>query len=166
MSHKKRYEISKKFLEKHINRNEIILDLGEERGLSYYLKKEGFQLVKTNCDLDIEYNFVKNYNVITAFEIFEHMFAPFNLLNIASGKLVASVPLRLWFAKEHWTENNPLRCHYHEFSRRQFDLLLHRTGWEIKDKMSFKAFNPYKIGVRPILRKIYPRYYIVYAEKQ
>lgn len=92
--------------------------------------------------MDIEYDFVKKYNIITAFEIFKHMFAPFNLLNIASGKLIASVPLRLWFAREHWNYNDPLRCHYHEFSKRQFNLLLTRTGWEIKDSLAFKVHNP------------------------
>lgn len=165
MSHKKRHQITTKFLEKHISKDQLILDLGVERGLSYYLKQIGFTIEKTNCDLDIEYEFVKHYNVITAFEIFEHMFAPFNLLNTASGKLVASVPLRLWFAREHWDDNDPLRCHYHEFSKRQFNLLLNRTNWEIKDSLSFNAINSYKIGIRPLLRSLYPRYYIVYAEK-
>ena len=92
------------------------------------------------------------------------MFAPFNLLNEASGKLIASVPLRLWFAPAFWDYNDRLNCHYHEFEIRQFDHLMERTGWKIMDSVTWRSWDN-KIGIRPFLRRIYPRYYMVYAEK-
>ena len=39
-------------------------------------------------------------DAVTAFEIFEHLLAPFNVLRqIETLKLVATIPLNLWFAK-------------------------------------------------------------------
>jgi len=92
------------------------------------------------------------------------MFAPFNLLNSCHGRLIASVPLRLWFAEEYWNYNDRNDCHYHEFSIRQFNHLLERTNWEIKDYLVWNSYDKLW-GIRPLLRRIYPRYYIVYAEK-
>ena len=164
---RKRFEKTLAFVRKHFPAGEVILDLGEENELSRFLKKEGGFNIRntTGQDLDIEYSVVKDYRNITAFEIFEHQFAPFNLLNSACGKLIASVPLRLWFASEYWNYQDKYDCHYHEFSVRQFNHLLDRTGWLIKDCENWKSYDS-SIGIRSLLRRIYPRYYIVYAEKQ
>lgn len=164
---RKRFEKTLAFVRKHLPAGEIILDLGEENELSRFLSKEGGYSINntTGQDLDIDYSFVKEYTNVTAFEIFEHLFAPFNLLNSAHGKLIASVPLKLWFASEYWNNNDKYDCHYHEFSVRQFNHLLERTGWVIKDSEKWKSYDRI-IGIRPMLRRIYPRYYIVYAEKQ
>lgn len=161
----RRFEKTLRFVSKHFNNNEDILDLGIRNELSDYLRENGYKVQNTiGQDLDTHYSIVKEYNNITAFEIFEHLFAPFNLLNAARGKLIASVPLRLWFAPEYWNFNDRYDCHYHEFSVRQFNHLLERTGWKIKDSELWRSYDG-KIGIRPLLRRIYPRYYIVYAEK-
>ncbi|HOP59047.1 MAG TPA: hypothetical protein PLR52_06470 [Bacteroidales bacterium] len=162
----KRFEKTYRFVKKHFPLNGDILDLGEKNELAEYLSQHGgYRIQNTNVqDLDTDYSLVKEYNYITAFEIFEHLFAPFNLLNTASGKLIASVPLRLWFASEYWNYNDARDCHYHEFSVRQFNHLLKRTGWQIRDCELWKSYDKIA-GIRPILRRFYPRYYIVYAEK-
>ena len=111
---------------------------------------------------------VKKYTVdaVTAFEIFEHLLAPFNVLRkIESTKLIATVPLNLWFAKAYRSKTDPWDRHYHEFEDWQFDWLLEKSGWEIIS--SKKWTNPAKkIGLRPILRLFTPRYYIVYAKRK
>jgi hypothetical protein len=79
--------------------------------------------------------------------------------------LVASVPIRLWFSTAYRSKTDPWDRHYHEFEDWQFDWLLEKSGWEIKDRA--KWTNPVKkIGIRPLLRSFTPRYYIVYAERK
>jgi len=162
----RRFVKTLEFVRKHYTVNDIILDLGVPNKLSEFLRQEGgYDIHNTKGqDLDVDYSIVKDYEHFTAFEIFEHMFAPFNLLNEARGRLIASVPLRLWFASEYWNYNDRKDCHYHEFSVRQFNHLLERTGWKV---MHFELWKSYdKLwGIRPLLRRIYPRFYIVYAEK-
>lgn len=168
-SHKKRYELTLNFLSTSVNLDEKILDLGIPNSLSEKMKNAGYSVdnTKENQDLDIDYKIVKSeeYDVVTAFEIFEHMVAPFNLLReIAAPKLVASIPLRLWFAKAYWNENDPWDRHYHEFEPRQFDMLLNKSGWKIKNHEFWKSPNK-SFGIRPLLRSITNRYYIVHCER-
>lgn len=163
-----RHEKSIKFLKKHIIEGTKILDLGEINNLSKKMTDEGYIVTNTQGEnLDVEYHKYLNTDaeLITAFEIFEHMLAPFNFLNdIKSKKMIASVPLNLWFAKSYWNESYEWGRHYHEFEKRQFDLLLIRTGWKVLD--SEKWIDPvFKIGIKPFLRLMYPRTYIVYCEK-
>jgi len=165
---KKRYKHTLQFLQKHISSEEKILDLGVANPFSEILKKEDFNVTNTSGeDLDTELSAVtsEEYSVVTAFEIFEHLVAPFNVLNaIKAKKLVASVPLTLWFASAYKSKTDERDRHYHEFEDWQFDWLLEKSGWRIKDREKFT--NPVsKIGIRPILRRFTPRYYLVYAER-
>ncbi len=165
----RRYFLTLQFLNKHIDSGSKLLDLGIPNNFSKIMKDQGYYVdnTKENQDLDLEYEEVKTsgYDVVTAFEIFEHMVAPFNLLReIKAPKLVASIPLSLWFAKAYWNENDPWDRHYHEFEPKQFDMLLNKAGWKIKDHEFWKS--PSKtIGIRPLLRSITNRYYIVYCER-
>ncbi len=104
--------------------------------------------------------------VVTAYEILEHLVSPFNVLRtVKAKKLVASIPLKLWFANAYRSKEDPWDRHYHEFEDWQFDWLLDKAGWEIKDR--YKWTHPVKkIGFRPLLRQFTPRYYIVYAERK
>ena len=54
--------------------------------------------------------------------------------------------------------------HYHEFEDWQFDWLLEKSNWKIEKKDKWTSHIK-KIGFRPLLRTITPRYYIVYATK-
>ena len=105
-------------------------------------------------------------DVVTAFEILEHLVAPYNVLSsINSERLVATIPLNLWFSKAYRSKHDPWDRHYHEFEDWQFNWLLEKSGWEIID--SQKWISRVKInGIRPLLRNFTPRYYAVYAERK
>lgn len=164
----KRFQYTLAFLQKHISTDEPILDLGVANPFSKIMVDQGYLVENTKGeDLDVDFLTVKKSEakVVTAFEIFEHLVAPFNILReIEADKLVASIPLKLWFSPAYRSKNDPWDRHYHEFEDWQFDWLLQKSGWDIKDKA--KWTNPVKkIGIRPLLRSIVPRYYIVYAER-
>lgn len=166
---KKRYTITLDFLKEVIPANSKILDLGVENPFSEIMTQNGYLVENTKGeDLDDVFSAVQQSNaeVITAFEIFEHLIAPYNILKeIKAEKLVASVPLRLWFAPAYKSKTDPWDRHYHEFEPWQFDWLLEKSGWEIKQKTTF-THPVKKIGIRPLLRFFTPRYYLVYAERK
>ena len=162
----KRYKKTLSFLKEVEPPPKKILDLGVANPFSQILQKEGYKVDNTQGeDLDLDYSSVQNSNaeLITAFEIFEHMIAPFNILKeIKADKLVTSIPLRLWFVSAYRNPNDPRDQHYHEFEDWQSDWLLEKAGWKILK--TDKWTNPtQKIGLRPLLRYFTPRYYIVYA---
>ena len=164
----RRYNLTLTFLHKHLPKSATILDLGMENPFSEIMKKNGYTVFNTKgedldflpevvCDFDVE--------VVTAFEIFEHLLSPFSVLKeIKAKKLVATIPLNLWFAKAYQSKTDKWDRHYHEFEDWQFDWLLEKTGWKIM--AAEKWTSPInKIGFRPILRRYTPRYYAVYAER-
>ncbi|MDE3741526.1 methyltransferase [Maribacter polysaccharolyticus] len=164
----KRFENTLAFLQKHITTDETILDLGVENPFSKIMKETGYTVANTQGeDLDLDFTNITDTptDVVTAFEIFEHLIAPFNVLReIKAKKLVASIPLRLWFAPAYQSKTDPWDRHFHEFEDWQFDWLLEKAGWKIIDRAKWS--NPVKkIGIRPLLRSFTPRYYIVYAER-
>lgn len=164
----KRYKITLDFLKQHIPEHASILDLGVSNPFTAIMKKEGYVVENTKGeDLDLDTHTITNSpaDIVTAFEIFEHLLSPFTVLkSIKSDKLVASVPLKLWFASAYRSKTDMLDRHYHEFEDWQFDWLLEKSGWKILKREKFT--NPInKVGIRPILRKITPRYYIIYAER-
>lgn len=164
----KRFKHTIEFLKKHVTNSETILDLGVVNPFTEIMQNHGYSVENTKGeDLDIDTSNIasSNADVVTAFEIFEHLLSPFTVLkSIKADKLVASVPLKLWFSSAYRSKTDMLDRHYHEFEDWQFDWLLEKTGWKII--ASEKWTNPTKkIGIRPILRWLTPRYYIVYAEK-
>lgn len=165
----KRYNLTLDFVKQHINKKEEILDLGVENPLSDVLKSSGFKVSNTKGeDLDLNYSSVQNSTaeVVTAFEIFEHLVSPYVILKeIKAKKLIASVPLKLWFSSAYRSKTDMRDRHFHEFEDWQFDWLLDKAGWRIVSRK--KWTNPTKkIGIRPILRYFTPRYYIIYAERK
>ncbi len=164
----KRFKHTLTFLEKHITTKETILDLGVPNPFSKIMQENGYSVQNTKGeDIDVDFSTITNSNteVVTAFEIFEHLLNPLTILKeIKANKLVASIPLRLWFSPAYQSKTDPWDRHYHEFEDWQFNWLLEKAGWQIKD--SAKWTNPVKkIGIRPLLRSFTPRYYIVYAER-
>ncbi|MCJ8290073.1 MAG: methyltransferase [Crocinitomicaceae bacterium] len=168
--HIKRHNNTVAFLKKHVKSNEKIIDLGTQNDLSKLISDSGFSVTNTSGEnLDDNYHAytTDEYDVLTAFEIFEHMLAPFNILKASKAdKLVASIPLKLWFAEAYWDKENDWDKHYHEFEKKQFDFLLEQSGWVIKDSALWKSYEKIPLGIRPILRRFYPRYYIVYCERK
>ncbi len=165
---KRRYGHTIEFLQSVLPAPATILDLGIRNPFSEIMEQHGYTVHNTNGeDLDELPEIVKEYKVdaVTAFEIFEHLLAPLNVLKaIESTKLVATIPLNLWFAKAYRSKTDMWDRHYHEFEDWQFDWLLEKSGWKLnKTEKWTSPIN--KIGFRPILRKFTPRYYAVYAEK-
>lgn len=164
----KRYQKTLDFLKQVQPPPQQILDLGVENPFSKILRQEGYQVENTQGeDLDIDFKTVRESKaeLVTAFEIFEHLLAPFNVLReIKADKLVTSIPLRLWFASAYRNPDDQWDQHYHEFEDWQFNWLLEKSGWRIVT--TDRWTNPVKkIGIRPLLRYFTPRYYIVYAER-
>lgn len=168
-SHQKRFEQTLDFMKDLLQPGDVILDLGPENPFSRIMSEQGYHVENTPAGLDLDLDFTivtdSRYTVVTSFEVFEHMVSPFPLLKASKArKLIASVPLRLWFSAAYWNENDPFDRHYHEFEARQFDMLLEKAGWSIKKRAKWTSGSSL-IGLRPLLRRITPRYYIVYCEK-
>lgn len=164
----KRYKETLEFLENNVPAPAKVLDLGVKNPFSEIMQAHNYEVQNTKGeDLDINTKAVETlaYNVVTAFEIFEHLVAPYNVLTkIKAEKLVATVPLKLWFSSAYRSKTDMRDRHYHEFEDWQFDWLLEKAGWKIISRK--KWTNPVnKLGVRPVLRYFTPRYYAVYAEK-
>lgn len=164
----KRYNHTIQFLKRVLPAPATILDLGVRNPFSEIMEQNGYTVFNTSGeDLDLVPEIVKEYNVdaVTSFEIFEHMLAPLNVLReIKATKLITTIPLNLWFAKAYRSKTDKWDRHYHEFEDWQFDWLLEKSDWHIKE--SEKWTSPInKIGFRPILRNFTPRYYAVYAER-
>lgn len=164
----KRFEITFDFLKKYVNKNEQILDLGVSNPFSKILIEKGYAVQNTDGeDLDDDVSSVKDFggDVVTAFEIFEHLVNPYGVLKaIPCNKLLVSVPLKLWFSSAYRNPKDIRDQHYHEFEDWQLDYVLNKAGWKILDRVKFT--NPTKkIGLRPILRHFTDRYYLVYCER-
>ncbi|MDT0648960.1 methyltransferase domain-containing protein [Autumnicola edwardsiae] len=165
----KRYRKTMDFLKENVPAPARVLDLGVENPFVKIMREHNYSVENTmGEDLDVETSAVQNgnFDVVTAFEIFEHLVAPYNVLkDIQAEKLVATIPLKLWFSSAYRSKTDKRDRHYHEFEDWQFDWLLEKAGWEIKKTK--KWTNPVKkIGIRPLLRKFTPRYYAVYAERK
>lgn len=165
----KRFKITLDFLKKHISTQETILDLGVENPFSKIMKENGYTVINTHGE-DIDNNQSalenENYNVFTAFEIFEHLLNPYTVLQkVKCNKILISVPLRLWFSSAYQSKTDKWDMHYHEFEDWQLDWLLEKTGFKIVDKIKF-THPVKKLGFRPILRYFTKRYYLVYAIRE
>jgi hypothetical protein len=165
----RRYEETLAFIKKHIPNKKRVLDLGVANPFSDLLKEKGYEVLNTHGeDLDFQPEIVKQYEgveFVTALEICEHLINPMGVLSqLPCDKLIASVPLSLWFAKAYRSKTDKWDRHFHEFEDWQFDWLLEKSGWKVLDSEKWKAPTG-QVGIRPFLRKITPRYYIVYAER-
>lgn len=165
---KKRFEKTLDFLNKHISKDARILDLGVPNPLSKLMLEQGFNVSNTQGeDLDEDQSVLKQptYDVLTAFEIFEHLLNPYTILKACKAKtIVISVPLRLWFSPAYRSKTDRWDRHYHEFEDWQLDWLLEKCGYKIIAREKW-AHPVQKFGIRPLLRKFTPRYYMVLAEK-
>jgi hypothetical protein len=164
----KRFNLTLDFLKKHIKTNEIIFDLGVPNPFSKIMVANGYQVINTKGeDIDMDQSTLRNenYEIFTAFEIFEHLLNPFTVLqNVKADKILISIPLRLWFSSAYRSKTDMWDRHYHEFEDWQLDWLLEKIGFKIIDSIKF-THPVKKIGFRPLLRWFTPRYYLVYAER-
>jgi hypothetical protein len=165
----KRFNLTLEFLKKHISITETIFDLGVANPFSKIMEENGYSVTNTKGeDLDKDQTALQteNYEVFTAFEIFEHLLNQFTVLeNVKCDKVLISIPMRLWFQSAYRSKTDKWDRHYHEFEDWQLDWLLEKTGFKIIDSIKF-THPTKKIGFRPLLRFFVPRYYLVYAVRQ
>ena len=167
-AHQKRFQKTLVFLNQNIDKGSHILDLGVQNPMSELMQVQGYKVENTlGEDLDEDQTVLINSKaeVVTAFEVLEHLLSPYQVLkSIKAKKLVVSVPLNLWFSGAYRSKTDMRDRHFHEFEDWQFNWLLEKTGWKII--ASQKWINPPEsFGVRSLLRYFIPRHYIVYAEK-
>ncbi len=124
----KRFKHTLKFLKKHIDTSQSILDLGVKNLFSDIMISEGYNVTNTaGEDLDDDHKSILNSesDVVTAFEIIEHLLSPYEVLkSIKSKKILISVPLRLWFSSAYRSKTDERDWHYHEFEDWQLDWLM------------------------------------------
>ncbi len=165
----KRFNITLGFLKKHIKTSETIFDLGVPNPFSKIMEDNNYSVINTKGeDIDNNQSALQNesYDVFTAFEIFEHLLNPYTVLqNVKADKILISIPLRLWFSPAYRSKTDMWDRHYHEFEDWQLDWLLEKVGFKIVDRVKF-THPVKKLGFRPLLRWITPRYYLVYAERE
>lgn len=164
----KRFNITLEFLKKHVSTSETILDLGVSNPFSKIMEENNYTVINTKGeDIDKDQSSLvnENYEVFTAFEIFEHLLNPYTVLeNVKCDKILISIPMRLWFSSAYRSKTDKWDRHYHEFEDWQLDWLLEKTGFKILDSIKF-THPVKKLGFRPLLRYFTNRYYLVYAEK-
>lgn len=164
----KRYNETLSLLMKFAKPTDKLLDLGVKNPFTDVMIENGFDVKNTNGeDLDYEYKDLQNYdaNFVTALEILEHLVNPMEVLrNLPGDKLLATIPMRLWFSPAYRNKNDPRDVHYHEFEDWQFDMLMEKAGWKVIHRHKW-THPTNKIGIRPLLRKFTPRYYAIYAER-
>ncbi len=114
----KRFNITLNFLRKHISTTETIFDLGVSNPFSKIMTENGFEVINTKGeDLDNDQTALQteNYQVFTAFEIFEHLLNPYTVLqHVKCDKVLISIPLRLWFSPAYRSKTDKWDRHYHE----------------------------------------------------
>jgi len=164
----RRYSKTLAFVKQTLPVGTSVLDIGIANPLSKLFEQEGYNVTNTKGeDLDDFPESVNQFKTETAFafEILEHLINPMGVLkNIQANRLYASIPLSLWFAKAYRNKNDRWDQHFHEFEDWQFDWLLEKSGWKIV--RSEKWTSPTGVvGIRPLLRHITPRYYIVEAKR-
>ena len=143
------------------------LDIGDRTPLTSDLEaKFSCKFDSTRGDLD-ELVLEGVYQIITSFEVIEHLFNPLHFLLQCkrvlskSGILYLSMPT--YKPAFLWSKD-----HFHEMTQKSFMSLLERSGFEIKRKEVFRVhpFHFYFTGLRPLLRGIFDRRIIYELHKK
>lgn len=147
-----------------------LLDVGPDNVLAQAFRDAGYDVENTGeADLDdAPEAAAPEADAVTAFEVLEHLVNPLGVLRAARApRLFASVPLRLWFATAYRNPTDPWDRHYHEFEPWQFDWLLDKGGWDVVRRETWTpAKTGVPLGLRPLLRKVTPRWYVVEAVRR
>ncbi|MCY4233624.1 MAG: methyltransferase [Bacteroidetes bacterium] len=161
----RRFEHTLKFLHVVSPPPSRILDLGTPNELGKRMQLHGYEVSNTEGDLECPEPLGEHVDLVTAFEILEHLVSPSNVLRaIQAPRLVATVPLNLWFSSTYHNPNDPWDCHYHEFEDWQLDWLLDHSGWKIVRTEKWTSYGACN-GIRPLLRRFTPRFYAVEATR-
>ena len=115
----------------------------------------------TTFDLD-EGKLEGEYDIVTAFEIIEHLFNPLHLLTEIAGILKDGGKLYLSTPKGKpyflWSED-----HFHEMRYDRIKTLINRAGFRIirKKEIRIHPIRFYFSGFRPLLRLIYDKHLLL-----
>lgn len=146
-----------------------LLDVGGDNAFARQMRAAGYDVSNTDGDLDDHPEAAAvEADAATAFEIFEHLVNPLGVLRaLRAPRLFASVPMRLWFAPAYRNPTDAWDRHYHEFEPWQFDWLLEKGGWQVVRR---EQWTPKRdglpLGIRPLLRTVTPRWYVVEAVRR
>lgn len=134
------------------------LDIGDRSSFTVELENVfGCAFMNTNIDLDTG-KIKGEYDVITAFEIIEHLYNPLWCLEqirqglLENGRLYLSTPVgKPYFL---WSPS-----HFHEMHRKRLHSLFKRAQFHIIRQDTFKIHPTYFYftGFRPFLRGIFER---------
>ena len=115
----------------------------------------------TTFDLD-EGKLEGEYDIVTAFEIIEHLFNPLHLLTEIAGILKDGGKLYLSTPKGKpyflWSED-----HFHEMNEKSILALIERAGFRVirKEEIRIYPFKFYFTGIRPLLRFIFEKHLLL-----
>lgn len=135
------------------------LDLGGRTPLTGFLE-EFFRCPFDNTSSDLDTDPIEgHYGVVTAFEVFEHLFNPLHallqarsVLDEKDSRLFLSMPL---------SKPGFLACpeHFHEMSRREAGMLFRRAGFAVLTSGEFMIRRPmfYLTGFKPLMRAFYEK---------
>jgi len=156
----KRWKITKEFLAEVPNAK-IGLDLGDRTIFTEELENF-FKCPFTNSNIDLDTETIEGkYDIITAFEVIEHLFNPLHCLLEVSNSLNSNGRLYLSTPKSKPTIiSSPL--HFHEMSERSLNALFNRANFKVTRKTTFDvhSFWFYFTGIRPLLRGIFDRHWL------
>ena len=155
-----RWEKTKTFLKKYDAVSG--LDIGDRTPFTKQLE-DHYNCLFDNTIIDLdEGQLIGEYDVITAFEIIEHLFNPLHLLTEISsilkkgGKFYLSTPK----GKPHflWSED-----HFHEMNEKSLLALIERAGFRVirKDEIRIHPLSFYFTGIRPLFRFIFERHWLM-----
>ena len=123
------------------------------------LLKEKYSMVD-NCSGDFDVNIEipdKQYSFMVFTSVIEHLFDPlYTLLELKkhlkpNGKLFIACPKGTMFSpKYYW--------HFHEMTEGQLFMLLQRAGFKNIDYVEKPRYWGFRIGFRPLLRRVVDKY--------
>lgn len=148
------------FLRPAVGRTHRGLDIGDRSTITPELEKYfGFKFDNTSIDLD--YAWIPNkYNVITCFEVLEHLFNPLNCLTEINHALLPGASLYISTPKHKpyflWGD------HFHEMHEKQILALFNRAGFEIirRETIFTVPLRSLLTGIRPWIRLFYDRVWL------
>ncbi len=141
------------------------LDIGDRTPFSENLE-EFYNCEFKNTDIDLDIGVLKGkYDIVTAFEVIEHLYNPLHMLlqisNILNknGRLYLSTPVGK--PRYLWSED-----HFHEMYRSSLISLINRAGFRVLriKKIRIQPFSFYFTGIRPLLRLIYEKHWLIELE--